>query len=284
VNRRYSPEDSVGRRYWACPPRAASATSTAPAQHERALERLIRQGEREYFSGLNVGGFAEVSRFQSTFIEFFAPTGEEESRNSFGDTRVGFGGHVGFIFPVITNPVPNAPSVGPFVIEPFVQIEDPNKSTKFPFANGSFISAESNFEITTAVHFGPTFIIDPTNPAKTLWLFATIGGSFENEKFTINFIPTSSSESKTVTGLTVGFGGALTLPGVQVFDMPVALKAEWQHTFWQTGNFNMPAASPTSNFQFKGDDDKFQFGFTVLLRPSRHKHSPTFIAPYGVNR
>jgi hypothetical protein len=255
--------DSATRKVWICPPKVNLLPPGLPPTETFFPPVSV---PATAIGGLDVGTFAEVSRFQSTFIEFFAPTGEEESRNSFGKTGITVGGHVGFVIPWMAHApaASNAPAVGPVLIEPFVDFEDPNNTTKFPFFNGSFISVQRNFEATFGVNAGPSFVIDPAS-GRTLWLYGTLGVSVENQKFTINFIPMSSSESKTVTGLTVGFGGALTLPGVQLFGMPVALTGEYRHTFWQAANFNMPAASTTSNFRFEGDDDKIMFGAKLFI-------------------
>jgi hypothetical protein len=214
------------------------------------------------FTGFDVGGFVEGAKSSNTYKVTQAATGEEIERNSFGTTEVGGGGHVGFIIPVVTNAQGGATALGPFIIEPFVQIEDPNISAQFNFPRGSFIGVTSNFEVTTGVKAGPTLFLPGGTP---VWLYGTLAASFENDKLTINFVPISSSEDKTIAGLTIGIGGAIMPAGLQLFGMPTAFSVEYQHTFWQTAHFDMPASSSSFNFTFPRDDDKVMVGLHVFI-------------------
>ena len=55
---------------------------------------------------------------------------------------------------------------------------------------------------------------------------------------------------------------------MQGFSLPVSVFAEYQHTWWQDGQFNTPAASPLFNYTFRREDDVVKLGFTVSLTPS----------------
>lgn len=91
-----------------------------------------------------------------------------------------------------------ATALGPFVIEPFVQLEDPNTSAQLNFSSGGFsssFSVQSNFEVMTGVKAGPTLSLPRWGPA---WVYGTVAASFESEKLMVNFAPISSSENKTI--------------------------------------------------------------------------------------
>jgi hypothetical protein len=91
------------------------------------------------------------------------------------------------------------------------------------------------------------------------------GVSFLNETLTVNFIPVSSSTTTTVPSTTLGLGAAFQPAWLQVFGMPTSLSLEWQHTWWQTANFNTPASSPAFNCAYKREDDKIKLGLNVYF-------------------
>jgi hypothetical protein len=41
---------------------------------------------------------------------------------------------------------------------------------------------------------------------------------------------------------------------------PLSVFAQYQHTWWNTANFNTPASSPAFNYAFKREDDTFKLG------------------------
>jgi len=84
-----------------------------------------------------------------------------------------------------------------------------------------------------------------------LWLYGIAGVSVLNETLNVNFIPVASSRNTTVPGGTLGIGGAWQPGFLQGFSRPVALFAEYQHTWWQDAQFNTPAASPAFNYNFR---------------------------------
>jgi hypothetical protein len=264
-------EGTESEARWYCPPKKEANIIGGTGE-------FTNNGFPPLPSGLNVGGFVSGGRSQNTFIETFAATGEETSRNAFGDTRVSGGGHVGFVIPWVTHSSgsPNAPGVGPILIEPFIQIEDPNTHAQFNFPGGSFIGVQSDFEVTTGVKVGPSFHTERGD----FWVFGTAGASFENEKLIVNFVPTSSSESKTISGFTTGFGISVMPNGLRLFGLPTAVSVEYQHTSWQTAHFNMPASSPLFNYAFQRDDDKILVGAKVFFGAPFCKDKTFFFLSY----
>jgi hypothetical protein len=126
-------------------------------------------------------------------------------------------------------------------------------------AGGSFLGTTANFMGTFGVKVGPQF--------DAFWLYGIAGVSVLNETLNINFIPVSSSQSATVPGGTVGFGGAWRPNFLQGFGLPISVFAEYQHFWWADANFNTPAASPAFNYTFRRQDDLLKVGFTVDLNP-----------------
>jgi hypothetical protein len=110
---------------------------------------------------------------------------------------------------------------------------------------------------TGGVKIGPRF--------DAFWLYGIAGVSVLNETLNVNFIPVASSQSTWVAGGTLGVGGAWQPSFLQGFGRPVSLFLEYQHTWWQSENFNTPAASPFFNYNFRREDDVVKFGFIVSL-------------------
>jgi hypothetical protein len=52
---------------------------------------------------------------------------------------------------------------------------------------------------------------------------------------------------------------------LQRFGAPVALFAEYQHTWWQTSQLNRPAASPSFNYNFAREDETLKLGMTIWV-------------------
>jgi hypothetical protein len=244
--------------------------SPALGVNEREISASENQGNIDPFQGLNLGLFVSGGRSQATFVETLAATGEQTSKDSFGDTRIGGGVTIATDFCVAGNGFVRDSADGGFlpsgggclVASPFIQIEDPNTSARFGFPGGSFIGVESNFEVTGGIKIGPRFV----GPAGgTFSVYGLVGLSEESAKYTVNFVPISSSETKFIPGLTAGFGVAFAPAGFRLFGMPATLSLEYQHTFWQTAHFNMPASSPSFNYAFPREDDKVLAGLHVAI-------------------
>jgi hypothetical protein len=171
--------------------------------------------------------------------------------NQFSDRADPFGGGliVGYKF---------APWANNIVVSPFASFDFLHAPVNHAFPSGSFLGTTGNFMGTAGVKVGPQLDMG-------LWLYGIAGVSVLNETLNINFIPVASSTSATVPGATVGLGGAWQPSFLQGFGRPVSLFLEYQHTWWQSANFNTPAASPPFNYNFARQDDVVKFGFTVPL-------------------
>jgi hypothetical protein len=202
------------------------------------------------FTGLNSGISIEKSVNFLTWIESVASSGEQTSQNSARGDPLGAGIYIGYGFKPWAG-------VNNLVVNPFLSLDYPNSSVKYLFPSGSFIGAKNNFEGTAGVKIGPA--------NQFAWLYLIAGVSFLNEKLTVNFSPISSSTTATVPGATFGAGVAFQPKWLQVFGYPTSLSLEWQHSWWQTANFNMPASSPFFNYAFKREDDRIMLGVNFYL-------------------
>jgi hypothetical protein len=196
---------------------------------------------------------------KSTETQAFLPfqvTGDFHDRKD----PVGVGFLIGYKF---------SPWANNIVVSPFAQFDYLNAAVNHTFPNGSFLGTTANFTVTGGVKVGPMV-------APGVWLYGIAGVSVLNETLNINFIPVSSSRSTTVPGATVGFGGAFSPSFLQGFALPVSLFLEYQHTWWQDAQFNMPAASPFFNYNFRRQDDTFRFGFLVSLDAPPPAPAPSY--------
>jgi hypothetical protein len=200
-------------------------------------------------SGLYLGGelVKNWGRVRST--ETLAATGAVT--NQFTDTADPFGGGliVGYKFTPWANAV---------VVSPFASFDFLHAPVNHTFPGGSYLGTTANFMGTGGVKIGPQLDMG-------LWLYGIAGVSVLNETLNVNFIPIASSQSAWVAGGTLGVGGAWQPSFLQGFGRPVSLFLEYQHTWWQSANFNTPAASTLSNYNFARQDDVVKFGFTVSL-------------------
>jgi hypothetical protein len=194
--------------------------------------------------------------------------GTDAVTNQFTDTGdpIGGGVIVGYNF---------APWANNIVVGPFASFDFIHAPVNHTFPGGSFLGTTDNFVGTAGVKFGPQLDAGP-------WLYGIAGLSVLNETLHVNFTPVASSSAATVPGATVGVGGAWQPAFLQGFGRPVSLFLEYQHTWWQSANFNTPAASPLFNYNFARDDDTVKFGFTVSLGappPTPAPPSMVFKAP-----
>jgi hypothetical protein len=200
-------------------------------------------------SGLYLGGELAKNWGRVRSTESRATT--DVITNQFTDTADPLGGGflIGYKF---------APWANNIIVSPFASFDFLNSPVNHTFPGGSYLGTTANFMGTGGVKIGPQL-------SGGVWLYGIAGVSVLNETLNINFIPVASSQSAWVAGGTVGFGGAFQPNFLQGFGRPVSVFAEYQHTWWQSANFNTPAASPLFNYNFARQDDVVKLGFTVDL-------------------
>jgi hypothetical protein len=182
--------------------------------------------------------------------------------NQFTDSAdpVGGGFLIGYKF---------APWANSIIVSPFASFDFLNAPVNHNFPGGSYLGTTANFMGTGGVKIGPQL-------GGGVWLYGIAGVSVMNETLNINFIPVASSQSAWVPGGTVGVGGAFQPSFLQGFGHPVSVFAEYQHTWWQSANFNTPAASPPFNYNFARQDDVVKLGFTVSFGAPPSAPAPSY--------
>jgi hypothetical protein len=232
------------------PKPAPSPASQAPPPSE------FRPQDQVMWTGPNVG--VQVAGYNPllTWSTVFAATGETTDRDTvLGKPSLGAGLTGGYATPVAT-------PIGRMVADAFLSFDYFGHTLEQSLGGSSFLAAKSNYQATAGLKFGPPV-------GSNSWVYAIGGVSLLNETLRVaNFIPEVSSKTTTVPGLTVGLGGATQLPNVQLFGHPVAVVAEYEHTFWKTAHYDGPTSWGMFNFNFRRDDDVLKLGVTVYLNPA----------------
>jgi hypothetical protein len=227
---------------------------------ERILDRLRLNRQRltglpscdtafrtVFANGIFLGIYVVKSSGRVFITERFIPT--DRISNDFSDWHdpLGVGFNVAYAFTPWNNSL---------VVSPFVSFDYLNNSVNHTFAGGSFLGSTANASGTAGVKIGPSLTRD-------FWLYGIAGVSVLNETLNVNFLPVTSSASRTVAGGTLGAGFAFKPCFLQNLGRPVSLFAEYHHSWWQDAQFNSPAASPLFNYNFRRADDVVKLGFNV---------------------
>ena len=95
---------------------------------------------------------------------------------------LGIGINIGYAF---------APWNSNVIVDPFLSLDYLNMPVNQNFAGGSFLGARSNYELMTGVKIGPAM-------SRQIWLYGIAGVGALDETLTINFVPLTSSTTRTV--------------------------------------------------------------------------------------
>jgi hypothetical protein len=88
-----------------------------------------------------------------------------------------------------------------------------------------------------------------------------------------------ASRNTTTPGFTLGVGGEFQPAWLQQFGPPVSVFVQYQHTWWDSANFNTPASSPLFNYSFRCEDDTLKLGLNVYFAaPTPPALRPALIA------
>lgn len=139
-----------------------------------------------------------------------------------------------------------------WIVTPFAEVDVPNITNNyyFPGFPGAYMGTRSNYDVLGGLKVGPTIM-------PNLWVYGIGAVGVNNEKMTITFlnaVPTSSATA-TVFGAAAGAGVAW-----EPFSAPVSLSFEFRHEWWNTANYNNPAASPGFNYGFRQQDNTWLLG------------------------
>lgn len=192
-----------------------------------------------YLVGLNraTQDSTEKSRITDTEKEFHA---------------VGDPPGVGFVASYLFTPWNNALRVGPFASFDILR-----QTVNHNFAGGQFLGTTTHWFASTGLKAGA--VVRPD-----LFIYGLTGVSWLNENLNVHFA-TAASSNVTVPGVTIGLGGEYRPASWQIAGHPVALFAQYQHTWWSTANFNAPASSPGFNYAFRREDDTVKLGLNFYF-------------------
>jgi hypothetical protein len=210
-----------------------------------------------FANGTFIGLYLVKTNGTAIITERFIAT--DKITNGFSDSHdpLGVGINIAYAF---------APWNNGFVVSPFASLDYLNNSVNHTFPGGSYLGSTANVAGTAGVKIGPSITRD-------FWLYGIAGVSVLNETLNVNFLPVTSSTTKTVGGATLGAGFAFKPGFLQNLGRPVSLFAEYHHTWWQDAQFNSPAASPLFNYNFRRSDDVVKLGFNV------HFDEPAAVPP-----
>jgi hypothetical protein len=199
-------------------------------------------------AGLYLGGELIKTSGRVRTTERSAATGAVT--NEFDDSGDPIGGGIvaGYNFSPWNNNI---------VVGPFASFDWLNLTINHNFAGGQFLGTTTNWIINAGVKAGVV-----TMPG--VYLYGLAGAAWLNHDLNINFA-TAARQNTTTPGFTLGLGGEYKPTSWRLFGNPVSVFAQYQHTWWSTANFNMPASSPAFNYAFKRDDDTFKLGVNVYF-------------------
>jgi hypothetical protein len=143
------------------------------------------------------------------------------------------------------------------VVGPFASFDYLNQTINHTFAAGTFLGTTTRWIMDIGAKGGVV-----VNPG--LYLYGLAGAAWLNQKLNVNFA-TAASSNTTTPGLTLGIGAEYHPASWSLFGNPVSVFLQYQHTWWDTANFNTPASSPGFNYAFRRDDDTVKLGVNIYL-------------------
>jgi hypothetical protein len=183
-----------------------------------------------------------INRAEEKIVETSRATDDTSTFRPVGDPP-GFGFQATYLF----SPWHNALRIGPFA-----SFDVLHQSVNQNFAGGQFLGTTTHWLATTGGKFGGVVTPD-------VFLYGLAGVSWLNRSLNVNFATAASSTVNT-SGFTAGLGGEWHPSSWQLAGHPVTLFAQYQHTWWNTANFNAPASSPAFNYAFTRGDDTVKLG------------------------
>jgi hypothetical protein len=152
-----------------------------------------------------------------------------------------------------------APWNNTILVGPFASVDWLHQTINHNFAGGQFLGTTTHWIVTTGVKAGVV-----TLPG--VYLYGLAGASWLNQALNVNFA-TAASSNVTTPGFTLGLGGEYQPASWAIAGHPIALFAQYQHTWYANANFNTPTSSPAFNYAFRRDDDTIKLGVTIYLSP-----------------
>jgi hypothetical protein len=198
-----------------------------------------------YFGGEIIKNGARVKTTETS-----AATGAVTNQFSDDGDPVGGGILAGWNF---------APWNNNIIVGPFVSVDWLRMTVNHTFPAGFYLGTTTNWIVNVGAKAG--FVVTPG-----VYLYGLAGAAWLNQDLNISFAPGLSAKNTTTPGFTLGLGGEYHPASWQLFGHPVSVFVQYQHTWYDTANFNTPMpASPLFNYAFKRDDDTVKLGVNVYL-------------------
>jgi hypothetical protein len=207
------------------------------------------------------GGYFLKDRGGSHIEEVLDANGHVTNKFHLVKDPLGFGIDAGFYY----SPWNNAIRVGPFLAFDIQHL--PIYQT---FAGGQYLGTTSRWSSILGLKVG-------TMMTPEFFGYGLTGVSLLNQDMKIFLGGPTTSRNTTVPGFTLGLGAEYRQPTWRFFGKPLAVYAEYSHTWWQTAHLNLPPASPPFDYNFKRDDDSIKLGLHIYLNDPAQRSSPPII-------
>lgn len=246
-------EDDIGLQLYRlqtnpCPPEQIYVNAPLPRQ-------------TSYFGGGYVG--IQLAKTSARERKIETPVGADDPtfRATDSGDPLGVGIVAGYNFQPWNNNI---------VVGPFASFDYLRQTINHDFAGGQFLGSTTNW-------FGDVGVKAGFVTAPGVYLYGLAGAAFVNHDLNVNFATTASS-NVTTPGATVGVGAEYQPSSWQLSGHPVTLFASYQHTWWNTANFDRPASSPGFNYAFQLEDDTFKLGlnFYFAAAPAAAASPPAY--------
>jgi opacity protein-like surface antigen len=196
-----------------------------------------------YFGGGYIG--IQLAKTSARERKIETPVGADDP--TFRATDSGDPLGVGIVAGYNFRPWNNNIGVGPFASFDYLR-----QTINHDFAGGQFLGSTTHWFGNVGVKAG--FVTAPG-----VYIYGLAGAAFVNHDLNVNFA-TAAWSNVTTPGATVGLGAEYQPSSWQLSGHPVTLFASYQHTWWDTANFNRPTSSPGFNYAFQREDDTFKLG------------------------
>jgi hypothetical protein len=190
--------------------------------------------------------------------EYLAATDARTNHFEDSGTGSGVGVNAGYNF---------RPAGSNVAIGPFASFDYLDHTVNHTFAGGMFLGTDPHWVANVGVKAG---VVVSANT----YLYGLVAAAWLNEALNVNFA-TAASSNVTTPGIALGGGAEFRSPSWQVAGHPIAMFAQYQHTWWDTAHFNTPASSPLFNYTFRRDSDTFKLGLNFYLNPAPPPLNPT---------
>jgi hypothetical protein len=226
-------------------------------EQKAACEAQCKPKQTGYLGGGYLGGELAKNWGRVRSTESLATTDVVTNRFTDSGDPLGIGIVGGYNFKPWNNNI---------IIGPFASFDYLNQTINHNFAGGQFLGTTTHWFINAGLKAG--FVTAPG-----LYLYGVAGAAFLNHDLNVNFA-TAAQSNTTTPGFTAGLGGEYQPSSWQLAGHPVSVFAQYQHTWWNNANFNMPTSSPAFNYAFRREDDTIKLGVNFYFGAAQATPAP----------